>query len=124
MNNSKIALENLEEEKEDNRLSFLQKQQGELAQLIETINQVEASEAWQKLKTLVLNNVVVSLERSLRFEAERLSINEPEIYRLQGQLVWARKYADLRTLVEWKKRELENIKNQINYESNPRDGAL
>lgn len=123
MNNSQIARENLEET-EDNRLSFLQKQQGELSQLVETINRVEASEDWQKLRAILLNDVASSLERSLKSEAEKSELNLPKIYRLQGQLEWARKYADLSKLVEWKKKELENIKNYINHELNPRDGAL
>ena len=123
MNNSKIALENLEE-KEDNRLSFLQKQQGELTQLVEAINRVENSEDWRKLKELLLDGVVTGLEKNLRLESEKRELNLPKIYRLQGQLEWARKYTNLGRLVEVKRKEIENIKNLIKHEQNPRDGAL
>lgn len=123
MNNSRVAIENLEEI-EDNRLSFLQKKQGELTQLIEIINRVAVSEDWQKLRDLVLNDVVVTLERKLKLEAENIDVHLPKLYRLQGNLEWARKYLDLGKLVEWKKTELESIKNLIKHESNPRDGAL
>ena len=123
MNNSKIAIENLEE-KEDNRLSFLQKQQGESTQLVEAINRVENSDDWRKLKELLLDGVVTSLEKSLRSESEKRELNLPEIYRLQGQLGWARKYTNLGKLVEVKRKEIENIKNLIKHEQNPRDGAL
>ena len=123
MNNSKIAIENLEE-KEDNRLSFLQKQQGELTQLVEAINRVENSEDWRKLKELLLDGVVTGLEKNLRLESEKRELNLPKIYRLQGQLEWARKYTNLGRLVEVKRKEIENIKNLIKHEQNPRDGAL
>jgi hypothetical protein len=123
MNNSQIALENVEET-EDNRLSFLQKQQGELVKLVEAINQVEISDSWRELKKLLLDGVVESLEKNLKSEAEKSEVSLPKIYRLQGQLEWAKKYVDLKKMVDWKKVELESIKNQIKHELNPRDGAL
>lgn len=123
MNNSRIALENSEKE-EDNRLSFLQKKQGELAQLVETINRIEANEDWQKLRALLFDTVLEGLERELRAESEKNDVNLPTLYRIQGQLAWARKYGDLTQFVEWKKRELEGINKQIKDELNPRDGAL
>lgn len=123
MNNSQIVQENLEEI-EDNRLSFLQKKQGELVQLIEAINRVESNEDWKKLRQLLFADVIPNLEKNLKSEGERKKLNLPEIYRIQGQLECARKYLDLGKTVEWKKIELESIKNQISYELNPRDGAL
>mgnify|MGYP001618152772 CR=1 FL=1 len=119
MNNSKIT--NLEEKEE--KLLFLQKQQGELAQVIESINRVEANEDWQKLKRLLLDGIVASLEKQLLSETAKDEISPPKIYRLQGQLMWAKKYSDLKKLSEAKRQQIENIKNQIN-EKNPRDGAL
>lgn len=123
MNNSKIAKENLEEVK-DNRLSFLQNQQGEFAQLVEAINRVESNEDWQKLRKLLLDDVVTKLEKELKSEAEKSPLNEIKIYRLQGQLEWARKYTDLKKLADYKKLVIENLKKQINEQRNPSDGAL
>lgn len=128
MNNSKIALENIEEEQDADRLSILQRQQGEISQVVEAINRVEVSEDWQKLKKLVFDGVLESLERQLYNAASGISnkeIDAPELYRLQGQLVWARKYADLKKLSDVFRQQLETIKNQIKHEqTNPRDGAL
>ena len=120
MNNSKIVLDNQEA---DEKQSFLQRQQGELSQIVEAINGVEASDGWKKLKKLVFDHIVSNLERRLMGETSKKEIDTAEIYRLQGQLVWAHKYADLKKFGEGKKQELENIKNQ-QYEKNPRDGAL
>ena len=123
MNNSKIALENLEEDK-DNRLSFLQSQQGEFTQLVEAINRVESNGDWQKLKKLLLDDVVTRLEKDLVSEAEKKVLDEPKIYRLQGQLEWARKYTDLTKLADYKKLVIDNLKKQIYDQRKPSDGAL
>ena len=124
MNNSKLFTEIIYElEETEDKVSFLQKQQGELAQVIEVINRIEANEDWQKLKRLLLDGIVVNLEKQLLLETTKDEINPPKIYRLQGQLVWAKKYSDLKKLSESKRQQIENIKNQIN-EKNPRDGAL
>ena len=108
MNNSDIQLE----EKEDSRLSFLQEKQGELAQLVEAINRVEANEDWRKLKDLFLNGVVDKLERQLRDEASKVEVSLPKIYRLQGQIEWAKKYSDLKKISNQKRLEIENLKKQ------------
>ena len=121
MNNSKIVYENSEE---DGKILFLQKQQGELTQVVEAINQVESGENWQKLKKLLLDEIVTNLEKQLALEAARDEINPPKIYKLQGELKWAKRYSDLKKLSEAKRQQIENIKNQIKDETNPRDGAL
>ncbi len=114
MNNSKIALDNIEPEDRD---SFLQRQRGEYSQIVEAINGVEQSEDWQKLKRLVLDGVITTLERKVSSEASKEEVNTPELYRLQGQLIWARKYADLKKLAEFFKTSLENIKVQLKANS-------
>src|SRR3990167_7650819 len=119
MNNSNIQIE----KKEDSRLSFLQEKQGELARLVEAINRVEANEDWQKLKELFLDRVVEKLERQLKDEAKKDEVSLPKLYRLQGQIEWAKKYTNLKKISDDKRLELENFKKQI-HESNPRDGAL
>ena len=121
MNNSKIVYENSEEE---GKTSFLQKQQGELTQIVEAINQVETSENWQKLKKLFLDEIVTNLERQLALEAAKDEIDPPKMYRLQGELKWAKRYSDLKKLSEAKRQQIENLKNQIKNETNPSDGAL
>ena len=119
MNNSNIQLE----KEEDSRLSFLLEKQGELAQLVEAINRVEANDDWRKLKELLFNGVVKKLERQLKDEASRNEVNLPKIYRLQGQIEWAKKYSDLKKISNEKRSELDNLKKQT-YEPNPSDGAL
>ena len=121
MNNS--GIHNLEE-KEDSRLSFLQERQGELARLVEAINKVEANEDWRKLKELLLDGLVEKLERQLKDEASKEEVSLPKVYRLQGQIDWAKKYVNLKKMSDEKRLEMENLKKQINEPTNPRDGAL
>lgn len=125
MNNSKIASYNIEEAGNEDKLSFLQRTHGEISQIVEAINRVESSQDWQKLKKVLLDEVVSNLERQIFSEASKSEINTSKIYGLQGQLTWARRYADLKKLAETFKQQVENLKNQINREQeNPRDGAL
>ena len=123
MNNSKIVLENITEGLSTDKISFLQKQQGELTQIVEAINRIEATEDWKKLKSMLLDGVIKTLEKQILSESSKQEIAIPELYRLQGQLAWAKKYADLKKLSEYFKQQIDNIKNQIN-EKNLRDGAL
>ena len=125
MNNSKIVSYNLEEEGDENKIESLKDRQGELSRIVETINKVESSLDWKNLKKILLDGVVETLERQLSLEANKKELFTPEIYRLQGQLLWARKYADLKRLSESLRLQIDNIKNQIyNEQKNPRDGAL
>ena len=119
MNNSLIQLE----EKEDRRLSFLQEQQGEITRLVEAINRVEENEDWRKLKELLLDGIVEKLERQLKDEAKKDEVSLPKLYRLQGQIEWAKRFSNLKKLSDEKRLEITNLKKQIN-EYNPRDGAL
>ncbi len=113
MNNSKIIRDNFEEEKKEDRVSILQCQQGEFAKVVEAINRVESTDDWQELKKLVLDGIVVSLERQLKNEANKDDVNVPELYRLQGQLIWARKYSDLKQLSEFFRKQIDSIKLQL-----------
>lgn len=112
MNNSKIVSDNFEENQEID-LSPFQNKQGELTQIIEAINRIEISEDWQKLKAVLFGELVINLERRLMNESSRKEINLPEIYRLQGQLTWAKKYADLKKLSDFFRQQLEGIKLRL-----------
>lgn len=119
MNNSIISYNNLDEED----VKPLSDKLGELSKIVEAISQVEATPEWKNLKKVLIDDVVANIERLLSSEARKPEINTPEIYRLQGQLTWARRYADLKKLAESFMLQITNIKKQI-YEKNPRDGAL
>lgn len=115
MNNSKIVIDNVSltlEENGDNSEN-LRVREAELVRIIEAIERVNQSEDWNTLKVLVLSGVEASLEKRLRLESEKPDLNTAEIHRLQGQLAWARKFADLSKLGEAFRTELFNIRKLI-----------
>lgn len=99
----------------------IEKRKGELTQIVEALNRVADSDDWRKLKGLLWDGIVQSLERQLLYETDKKEINFSEVYRIQGQITWARKFADLEKLSSTYRLELQNLKN---YEPNTRDGAL
>lgn len=111
MNNSLV--ETIEEDVFD-ASSQLRERAAKLVRMIEAIDRVHQNPDWQILKAEIFEPVSKSLENRLMTEVKSDEINEPEIYRLQGQLVWARKYSKLEDLREVFKVELTNIKKQIN----------
>lgn len=112
MNNALLADLNLEEDKVDNA-PILRKREVELASIIAVIESLAESNDWKSLKKLVLDGVVESLEKRLSNEANKAELNSPEIYRLQGQLTWAKKYADIIKLSQAYRIELVNIRKQL-----------
>ena len=108
MNNSQIVID-----EEPDREASLAQRQGELVRIVEALRRVADSEDWDVLKELVFDGVLETLERQLKNEAQKAEVVTPELYRLQGQLVWARKYADLDKLAEFFKIQIEGIKSNL-----------
>ena len=122
MNNSIIAFNNLE--KDEEKIESLKDHQAKFSRIVEAISQVESNQSWKNLKKIYLDEIVKNLKRQLSLEAGRRELNAPEIYRLQGQLLWAKRYVDLKKLAESFMLQIDNLKKQIYDQKNPRDGAL
>lgn len=106
MNNSLLQLDN---EPEVDIKPQLRVRERECIQIIEAIRRVAASEYWQLLKEKVFDGVSHSLENRLRNEK-----NPTEMYRLQGQLAWADKYADLEKMTQAYENELTSLRKKLN----------
>lgn len=115
MNNSQIILE---EELVVDTTVILRERKTELVKIIEAINKLAKNDSWQTLKEIVFDGLVESLQKRLRVECEKNELNAPEIYRLNGQLQWARRYSDLYKLAETYKIELNNITKKLNENAN------
>lgn len=92
---------------------LLRQRQTELTRIIETINALSKLPEWQTLKELVFDGMTEKLEKSLQIEVKKPELNAPEIYRLNGQLQWAKRYGDLYKLAEAYKLELTNINKKL-----------
>jgi hypothetical protein len=86
----------------------------ELTKIIGAINALADRDEWKVLKELVFDGQVERIEKSLLSETKLNELQPAEIYRLQGQLVWARRYSDLYKLAETYKAELINITKKLN----------
>lgn len=91
----------------------LRKRESELLNQIQALDEVIQSEAWKVLETSIFGPLVDILEKRIKIEVEKVKIDETELYRLQGQKAWAKKYADLSKLSEILKTELKAIKQRL-----------
>lgn len=111
MNNAFLQEE--QEIKEDNSVT-LRKRQTEVVKIIEAINALAQREEWHVLKELIFDGIVEKLEKNLQQEAKKLELQPADIYRLQGELKWARRYSDLYKLAETYKAEINSITKKLN----------
>jgi hypothetical protein len=70
-------------------------ERGRLARLIEAIANLVVTKEWQTLQELHFKPEADRIERLLLIEAKKSQVNEREIYKLQGELIWASRYSDL-----------------------------
>ena len=108
MNNSVIEQYSLTEEVVVDIKPQLRKREQELTEIIESIHKVAASNYWKLLEQKVFGGIVTGLHN--RLIAEK---NPTEIYRLQGQIVWAEKYSDFTKLAQVYENELLNIRKKL-----------
>lgn len=111
MNNSKITFEsvNLSMQEPPDLSPAMRQKETELLEILDAINHIKASNYWKLLHEKVLTGVLAGLQRRIRSEK-----NPTEIYRLQGQIVWAEKYTDLDKLAQAYQNELSLVRKQLN----------
>lgn len=115
MNNAKITLDYsaLAEPPEVDRTPVLREREGELIKIISAIRGIEGTDEWKTLKELIFGKVIEILERNLKEEAVKNSPDTLSLARISGQLLWAKKYADLSKLAEVYRQELTNIRKTL-----------
>ena len=103
-------METLTEEQKE----LLRETQGRLIKLLEALDVLSKTKEWKVLTELWFDRSVESIERQLRNKVlSPDELNTVDIYRLQGQWVWAKQHSDIPTFVRSLKAELENIKKQL-----------
>lgn len=114
MNNSfniDLSTDFLEESKPT---ELLREREAKLIRMIEALVALSKSNEWSTLKVELFDEVLESIERSIRSEADKAEVSIPALYRLQGEKKWARNYADPLLLVDSYRVELANIRKQLN----------
>lgn len=113
MNNGFISLAGDTPEKPVEVTEKLRSEEGRLVKIIEAVRSVQQTEAWSTLKIEVFDSLTDKLERELKREAEEDDPDPSKLNRINGQLIWARKYSDLNKLEREKMVELQRIKHQL-----------
>lgn len=108
MNNSLNYEEEVSRAKPD---SLLREREAKLVRMIEAIAALGQSPEWSTLKDELFDGALESVERRIKDEADKADLNTPELYRLQGERKWARRYADLTKLSDMYRAELAHIRN-------------
>ena len=116
MNNSFIPLGNVETltpSEPIDRTPWLRQKESELVLLIETLQRVSSSQDWSTLKSSIFDGVVENLEKQLLDEAKQDKPDTLKLASLNGQFIWAKKYADLDSLASAFRVELSGIRKQL-----------
>ncbi len=90
----------------------LRDRQADLALILEAIDEVLKSKAWQTLKELVWDREVERIERLLLADAKSDEPSFKAQYRLQGELTRAKRNSDLKSYAEMLEKELKGIKEK------------
>lgn len=117
MNNAKIAIDFAEEEFEADKAPIIRQRQEEVVSIIEALQRLAGNGDWKVLKVLVFDGLVATLEQRLKLEATKKLIDTDELHRLNGQLIWAKRYSDLYKLIDVYKLELTSLKDKLNASS-------
>lgn len=91
----------------------LREREAKLVRMIEALAALSGSNEWSTLKDELFDGALESIEIKLHLEAQKPEVCLPELYRLQGERKWARRYADPASLVDNFRRELANIRKQL-----------
>lgn len=109
MNNSQISFENaLELETQVDNQPRLREQATELTEIIESLDKVTQSNYWKVLQKKIFDGILSNLYSRIKNEKDTT-----EIFRLQGQIVWAEKFADITKLTDVYRSRLANVKKQL-----------
>ncbi len=111
MNNAQI--QDAEWEEIPDLTPSLLEKQAVLQRLVEAIDKLSKNEDWQTLKQLLFDQQIERMEKQLLNEAKANELQPEKIYRLQGNLEWARRW-DLYKLAETYKTELNGITKKLN----------
>ncbi len=97
----------------EERKALLRERQAELMRLLDALTKLDKSEEWHILKELVFDKSVTSIEKTMINETQRPEINTNKLYKLQGELDWARKYSDINRFADTLKKQLQEIKDLL-----------
>lgn len=91
----------------------MRERESRLVKLIEALGGLSKNKEWSTLREELFDGDLESLERKQAAEANKLEVSLPNLYRLQGQMIQAKRW-DLDSLAAQYQAELANIRKQLN----------
>lgn len=115
MNNSKLVIDSasLRPDPVPDLGPTLREREGELLQIIASIQKVQSSKEWSSLKTYVFDGLTERLLKDILSEAKKENPDALKLNRLAGQLKWAEQYSDLLKLEERFRTELAQVRLKL-----------
>jgi len=113
MNNGFLELEELDSSDNSATIIALREKQTALVEILKSLNEIVKMPEFSVLKEMVFDKMVQEIEKRIKSESLKNELNGPEIYRLQGQLAWAKRYSNFYKLAETYKQELENLTRKL-----------
>lgn len=108
MNIGKVLEDTIDDRGQTDNTEWYKKRQQEILAILAALRNINGSKYWKTLDELLWKDIVRSLENTLRNTSD-----EKQIYRLQGQLVWARSFSDFSKLIARFENELRGISSQL-----------
>jgi len=114
MNNAKFAIDFVDEQFEEEKAPLIRQRLEEISRIIDSMQRIADNEDWKVLKILIFDELVATLEARQKSEASKKPIDTDELQRINGQLIWAKRYSDLYKLIDVYKLELTSLKDKLN----------
>lgn len=97
----------------ETRIENLRVRDSQLVRMIESLDALIKSQEWRTLKEDLFDDVLESIEKRIKQETEKPELSLPELYRLQGEKKWAKKFSQLSILRESLHKELVGIRKNL-----------
>lgn len=108
---------------EIDRRPYIRERITELTSNLGAIDGLLENDDWKLLEESVFKPTVEKLEKEMLAEAQKKDMDNVKIYRLQGNIAWAKIYSDLSKFRDKLKVELTALRNQLKKHDKSDDGA-
>lgn len=95
-------------------LERLRADETRVSNTLRALDALKRTSEYQEVKALVFDGLVAQLENNLKSEAKKAKVDVDVLYRIQGQLEIAKKFANIDTFIGTLKTQLEGIKKTQN----------
>lgn len=92
---------------------LLREEETRLTKILIAIQNLAVTKEWKDVKEVLIEGLIIKLEDRLKNEAKKSPIEVEELYKIQGEIRWARQYADLNKYASTLKEKLLAVKKKL-----------